>query len=77
MVEIVRAGVPKDRPLIVGTGRESTRGAINASKRVFLSSTIVDGRFVLRACILSFRTHRDRIEEAAAIIREAARALQA
>jgi aromatic-L-amino-acid decarboxylase len=50
---------------------------INASKRVFLSSTIVDGRFVLRACILSFRTHRDRIEEAAVIIRDAARALQA
>jgi aromatic-L-amino-acid decarboxylase len=48
---------------------------INASKRVFLSSTIVDGRFVLRACILSVRTHRDRIEEAAAIIRDAALAL--
>jgi aromatic-L-amino-acid decarboxylase len=48
---------------------------INASRRVFLSSTIIDGRFVLRACILSFRTHRDRIEEAAEIIRDAARAL--
>ncbi len=48
---------------------------INGSKRVFLSSTIVEGRFVLRACILSFRTHRDRIEEAAAIIRDAAREL--
>jgi aromatic-L-amino-acid/L-tryptophan decarboxylase len=45
---------------------------INASKRVFLSSTMVDGRFVLRACIVSHRTHEDRIEEAIEIIRSAA-----
>jgi aromatic-L-amino-acid/L-tryptophan decarboxylase len=45
---------------------------INASKRVFLSSTLIDGRFVIRACIVSFRTHRDRIEEAAEIIKRAA-----
>jgi aromatic-L-amino-acid decarboxylase len=47
---------------------------INASRRVFLSSTMIDGRFVIRACIVSHRTHRDRIEEAAEIIREAASA---
>jgi len=45
---------------------------INASRRVFLSSTEIRGRFVIRACIVSHRTHRDRIEEAAAIIRAAA-----
>jgi aromatic-L-amino-acid/L-tryptophan decarboxylase len=45
---------------------------VNASKRVFLSSTLIDGRFVIRACIVSFRTHRDRIEEAAEIIQKAA-----
>jgi aromatic-L-amino-acid decarboxylase len=45
---------------------------INASRRVFLSSTMIEGRFVIRACIVSFRTHRDRIEEAAAIIKRAA-----
>ena len=33
VVEIVRAGVPKDRPLIVGTGRESTKATIAATKR--------------------------------------------
>jgi aromatic-L-amino-acid decarboxylase len=48
---------------------------INDSKRVFLSSTLIDGRFVIRACILSHRTHRDRIEEAVEIIRSAAREL--
>ena len=50
---------------------------INASKRVFLSSTTIDGRYILRACIVSHRTHRDRVEEAGAIIRSAAAALEA
>jgi aromatic-L-amino-acid decarboxylase len=49
--------------------------AINASRRVFLSSTLIDGRFVIRACIVSHRTHRDRIEEAAEIIKKAAAGL--
>jgi aromatic-L-amino-acid decarboxylase len=48
---------------------------INDSRRVFLSSTLIDGRFVIRACIVSHRTHRDRIEEAAEIIVRAAREL--
>jgi aromatic-L-amino-acid/L-tryptophan decarboxylase len=48
---------------------------INASKRVFLSSTRIHGRFTLRVCILSHRTHRDRIEECIGIVREAAAAV--
>jgi aromatic-L-amino-acid/L-tryptophan decarboxylase len=42
---------------------------INASKRVVLSSTVVQDRFTIRACILSHRTHRDRVEECAQIVR--------
>jgi aromatic-L-amino-acid/L-tryptophan decarboxylase len=45
---------------------------INASKRVFLSSTMIEGRFTIRACIVSHRTHRDRIDEAVEIIRRSA-----
>lgn len=45
---------------------------VNASKRVFLSSTMVDHRFTLRVAILSHRTHLDRIDEAIEIIRSAA-----
>jgi len=46
---------------------------VNAEKRVFLSSTVIDGRFTLRICILSFRCHRDRVEEAVeSLIRNAA-----
>jgi aromatic-L-amino-acid decarboxylase len=46
--------------------------AINASKRVFLSSTKVHGEYLLRACIVSHRTHRDRIDECIEIVRRAA-----
>jgi peptide/nickel transport system permease protein len=33
VVDIVREGVPADRPLIAGTGRESTRATIDATRR--------------------------------------------
>ncbi len=49
--------------------------AINDTKRVFLSSTLVHGGYVLRACIVSHRTHRDRIEECIAIVGDAAERL--
>jgi aromatic-L-amino-acid decarboxylase len=48
---------------------------INASKRVFLSSTRLHGRFTLRVCILSHRTHRARIEECIEIVHDAAAAV--
>jgi len=50
---------------------------INASKRVFLSSTRVRGRYVLRVCIVSHRTHRDRIDECIEIVAKAAAELAA
>jgi aromatic-L-amino-acid/L-tryptophan decarboxylase len=45
---------------------------VNASQRVVLSSTVVDGRFTLRVAILAHRTHRDRIDELLAILDRAA-----
>lgn len=50
---------------------------INASGRVFLSSTVIEGSFLLRAAVLSHRTHRDRIEEAVEIVRRAVEGLPA
>ncbi|HYT30872.1 MAG TPA: aminotransferase class I/II-fold pyridoxal phosphate-dependent enzyme [Actinomycetota bacterium] len=44
---------------------------INASRRVFMSSTLVRGRFVIRPCIVVHRTHRDRIDEAIDVTRKA------
>ena len=46
---------------------------INAPRRVFLTATNVGGRFVLRICVLSFRTHRERMEMALEDIRTARR----
>jgi aromatic-L-amino-acid decarboxylase len=45
---------------------------INATKRVFLSSTLIRGEYWLRVCIVSHRTHVDRIDECATIVRDAA-----
>jgi aromatic-L-amino-acid decarboxylase len=50
---------------------------INASRRVVLSSTVVEGRFTIRIAVLSFRTHRDRIDELLELIASAAENLPA
>ena len=48
---------------------------VNARRRVLLSSTRLHGRFALRLCVLSFRTHRDRVQEAVEALGEEGRAL--
>jgi aromatic-L-amino-acid decarboxylase len=45
------------------------------SQKLFLSSTLLDGEFVIRVCILSFRTHQPEVEEAFEIIKNAAKKL--
>ena len=50
---------------------------VNARRRVFLSSTRLEGRYVLRLCMVSFRTHQDRVDEAVDALLEEARALAA
>ena len=44
---------------------------INDRKRVFLTDTRLNGRFTLRMCVLSFRTHQDRMAMAVEDIRSA------
>jgi aromatic-L-amino-acid decarboxylase len=51
--------------------------AVHARRRVFLSSTTLRGRYVLRLCILSFRTHGDRVAMAVEDLVECARELEA
>lgn len=46
---------------------------VNAGRRVFLSSTVVGGRFTLRLAILAHRSHADRVDEAVDAIRSAVR----
>lgn len=38
--------------------------------RVYMSSTLIDGRFMLRMAVLSFRTHLEKIEQALNIIEQ-------
>ena len=38
-------------------------GRVNGRGRVHLSGTVLGGRFVLRACVLSFRTHLERLDQ--------------
>jgi aromatic-L-amino-acid decarboxylase len=45
---------------------------INARRRVHLTGTMAHGRFLLRICVLSFRTHEDRMAVALEDIRAAA-----
>lgn len=45
---------------------------VNARQNVYLTGTVLDGIFVLRICVLSFRTHQDRMEQCLEDIREAA-----
>ncbi len=45
------------------------------SKKLFLSSTLLKDQFVIRVCILSFRTHKAEVDEAFEIIKWAAREL--
>ena len=58
---LVPAGVPEE-DLDALNQRFIER--INDRQRVFLTGTRLRGRFALRICVLSFRTHRDRMEQA-------------
>jgi aromatic-L-amino-acid decarboxylase len=53
---------------------------VNARKRVFITGTLLHGRFAVRICVLSFRTHHDRVamalEDIRAAIPEATEAAQ-
>jgi aromatic-L-amino-acid decarboxylase len=45
------------------------------SQKLFLSSTLLNGKFFIRVCILSFRTHKPEVENAFEIIKNAAKKL--
>lgn len=49
---------------------------INRCGRVFLTPTMLKGSFVIRVCILSFRTHLDRLKECIEEVRRAIRELE-
>jgi aromatic-L-amino-acid decarboxylase len=71
---VVAFRLPGDGPSADARNQELLR-RVNARRRVFLSSTRLRGRYVLRICVLSFRTHADRLRDAVEALREEARQL--
>lgn len=65
---LTRAGLDADATDRLN--RELLR-AINVRRRVYLTATTLRGRFVIRICVLSFRTHMERMEMAIEDIRDA------
>lgn len=65
---LARAGL--DAPELDRINRDLLE-RINAKKRVYLTGTTLRGRFAIRICVLSFRTHRDRLDEGLEDIRAA------
>jgi aromatic-L-amino-acid/L-tryptophan decarboxylase len=49
---------------------------VNAKKRVMLTPTIINGQFIIRICVVSFRTHLNRMQMCMQDIREASAALR-
>ena len=44
--------------------------------RVFISSTMLEGNFILRAAILSFRTHLQTVETLLAVLKDSVKKLE-
>ncbi|MBI3247435.1 MAG: decarboxylase [Deltaproteobacteria bacterium] len=64
---VVRPGVS---PEALDQLNREVLNRINARKRVYLSGTVLREQFVIRICVLSFRTHLDRVQVALEDIRE-------
>ena len=54
--------VPDDPSRDVNETNRRLLELVNARKRVHMTGTLLRGNFAIRICVLSFRTHRDRIE---------------
>ncbi len=50
---------------------------VHRDGRVFISSTMLDGRFTLRLAALTFRTHKDTVDLLLQILEERVKALSA
>lgn len=67
---------PKDMPLEEANeiNRQIVEG-VRADGRVFISSTLIDGKFILRLVALHFRTHKKHIDLALEVLEEQLKAL--
>ncbi|WP_394620697.1 pyridoxal phosphate-dependent decarboxylase family protein [Lentzea sp. JNUCC 0626] len=63
--------LPSGLTVVVFRGTDSERllKDINGSGRFFVSSTRLDGKFTVRMCVLSHRTHREHVDEVIDLVR--------
>lgn len=66
--------LPSDLSVVVFRAKtdqasEQLFNRVNESRRFFLSSTRLDGRFAVRICVLSHRTRREHVDEVIELIR--------
>ncbi|SFQ96304.1 aromatic-L-amino-acid decarboxylase [Lentzea waywayandensis] len=63
--------LPSDLTVVVFRSADSEQllKRLNESGRFFLSSTRLGGRFTLRICVLSHRTHREHVDEVIELVR--------
>jgi aromatic-L-amino-acid decarboxylase len=71
---LVPPALAGDPPALDALNR-SWLARVNARQRVHLTGTLLGGRFALRFCVLSFRTHQDRVDQALEDLRDTAREL--
>ncbi|MEP7272156.1 MAG: hypothetical protein ABI882_11685, partial [Acidobacteriota bacterium] len=64
-------------PEAVNAMNQAIIDGVRRDGRVFMSSTLLDGRFTLRMVALSFRTHRRTIDLALRVLSEQVAALGA
>ncbi|MFO0611283.1 MAG: aminotransferase class I/II-fold pyridoxal phosphate-dependent enzyme [Polyangiaceae bacterium] len=60
-----------DDPAALDRIQHRVQSGVNKRQRVLLSNSVVKGRTILRVCVVSFRTHKDRIDAALEDIRAA------
>jgi len=65
---LLRAGLNETE---LTTLNENFRQSINSTRRVFLSSTTLRGSYVIRICVLCFRTHIEQMQQCMSEIRRA------
>ena len=59
-----RVARPSASPAAIDALSRRLCAKVNEKQRVFLTGAVVQGRFLIRICVLSFRTHQDRMEAA-------------
>jgi aromatic-L-amino-acid decarboxylase len=64
-----RARLPGASDAEVDARSRRLMAKVNEKQRVLLTGAVVQGRFVIRMCVLSFRTHKDRIMAALGDVR--------